>query len=126
MQLASCLPQPSAILPTPWEDGISRKETWVDGKCPNCEIIDLTKLEKTNFTALTSTKPTIAISSPQVSRGMKLKESCKSIIVKGKATYENGIIEVLVNGNETNVQADGSFSANVLLAVSYNSIMVRH
>jgi hypothetical protein len=51
-------------------------------------------------------------------------ERNKQITITGKATDASGIFEVLINGQEANVDAQGNFSKTVLLAVGDNSFTV--
>lgn len=69
------------------------------------------------------TPPTITILEPAVTRGMRLAQ--KTIMVRGKAEDPSGIFEVLVNGTQANLSANGDFWAQVLLAVGENRINVR-
>ena len=55
---------------------------------------------------------------------MKKGQQEKTILVKGRATDKSGIFEVLVNGVEAQLEADGSFWAEVLLRVGENRIAV--
>ncbi|RPH31198.1 MAG: hypothetical protein EHM93_14525 [Bacteroidales bacterium] len=57
--------------------------------------------------------------------GEEFATSENSILVKGKATDENGIYTVVINGIEANLNNDGSFDANVPLAVGKNEIAIR-
>ena len=70
-----------------------------------------------------NTAPSIVITEPVVTRGMRM--AAKKIIVRGKATDESGVFEVLVNGADAHLSADGSFWAEALLAVGENQIRVR-
>ena len=71
-----------------------------------------------------NTPPQIVITYPNVSRGFKSVERNKQITITGKATDASGIFEVLINGQEANVDAQGNFSKTVLLAVGDNSFTV--
>lgn len=70
------------------------------------------------------TAPTIVITSPQVTRGLKVVQKNKSTIVTGRATDPSGIYEVLVNGIEAQIDASGNFSATVPLAIGDNALSV--
>jgi hypothetical protein len=48
-----------------------------------------------------------------------------NITIKGKATDENGIYEVVINGLEATLFSDGNFEAVVPLAVGKNEIAIR-
>lgn len=69
------------------------------------------------------TAPQINITEPVVTRGMRIAN--KKLTVRGKATDASGVFEVLINGAEAQLAADGSFWAEVLLAVGENQIHVR-
>ncbi len=71
-----------------------------------------------------TTPPTIQITSPVISRAMKRVRQEKTILVKGKATDASGIVEVLVDGTEAQVMANGEFWAEVSLAFGENRIVV--
>ncbi len=75
-------------------------------------------------TSTDKTAPTIVITSPQVTRGLKVVQKNKSTIITGKATDPSGIYEVLVNGIEAQVDASGNFSATVPLAIGDNALSV--
>lgn len=75
-------------------------------------------------TSTDKTAPSIVITSPQVTRGLKVVQKNKSTIVTGKATDPSGIYEVLVNGIEAQVDASGNFSATVPLAIGDNALSV--
>jgi hypothetical protein len=69
--------------------------------------------------------PEITIYEPSVSRGAKINEPNKQLTVKGKASANNGIYEVTINGTDANVNANGDFQQNVKLAVGDNTITVK-
>lgn len=71
-----------------------------------------------------STPPVILITSPKVSRGVKLVATDASITVIGKATDESGVATVTVNGETAALDENGNFSAEVLLKVGENRIVV--
>jgi len=73
--------------------------------------------------SMDQTKPTISITEPVVSRGMRQKG--KTILVKGTATDASGIYEVFINGREANMVDPGVFWLEVPLAMGENKIMVR-
>ena len=60
-----------------------------------------------------------------IASGEGIQVSEKSIFVKGTASDENGIYEVVVNGNDAKLNADGTFEATVLLKVGRNDIVIR-
>ncbi len=71
------------------------------------------------------TPPTITVSEPTVKRGMRQTVPAKDLVVKGIAKDESGILEVLVNGIEARVTAQGEFAATIKLAVGENVITIR-
>ena len=70
-----------------------------------------------------TTPPIIVINEPAVTRGMRIAQ--KKIMVRGTASDDSGVFEVLINGAEATLSADGGFWAEVLLAVGENQIRVR-
>ena len=68
--------------------------------------------------------PEITITYPNVSRGFKPVEQNKKITIQGNAKDASGIFEVLVNGQDAYIDANGNFTKNVLLAVGNNSFIV--
>jgi hypothetical protein len=67
--------------------------------------------------------PEITITHPQ-QRGVKITAKEASITVIGKATDGSGVATVTVNGNTAALDANGNFSAEVLLKVGENRIVV--
>lgn len=49
----------------------------------------------------------------------------KSILIKGTASDENGIYTVVINGIEATLNNDGSFNADIPLAIGKNEIAIR-
>jgi hypothetical protein len=70
--------------------------------------------------------PVIVITEPDVKlkRGFKVVKT-KRIKVRGKATDPDGIFEVLINGVDATVNADGTFFANVPLKFGENDLVVK-
>lgn len=68
--------------------------------------------------------PLIAITSPDVSRGIETVAVEKRLRVVGTATDESGIFEITVNGVEAEVNRKGEFSADINLAVGENTVTV--
>lgn len=70
--------------------------------------------------------PVIVITEPDVKlkRGFKIVKT-KRIMVRGKATDPDGIYEVLINGEDATVNADGTFFANVPLKFGENDLIVK-
>ncbi|HTP12275.1 MAG TPA: caspase family protein [Bacteroidota bacterium] len=69
--------------------------------------------------------PAITITQPLQMRGMKIAVKEKSVLFKGTATDADGVYEVSVNGIEAALANDGSFSAEVRLAVGDNKVSVK-
>lgn len=67
---------------------------------------------------------TIVITSPDVSRSLKVVEKSNTITIIGKAIEENGVADVKVNGKQAVLDELGNFSADVLLKVGENQITV--
>jgi membrane-associated protease RseP (regulator of RpoE activity) len=76
------------------------------------------------ISSLDSTPPVILITSPDVFRGVKLTAKDASITVIGTATDASGVATVTVNGETAVLDANGNFSAEVLLKVGENRIVV--
>jgi len=60
-----------------------------------------------------------------LSTGEEFATSQNSIVIKGKAADDNGIYAVVINGIDANINNDGSFDANIPLAVGKNEIAIR-
>ncbi len=71
-----------------------------------------------------TTPPTIRITSPPVTRGQGAGAAASRITVIGDATDESGVSEVMVNGQPASLDSSGHFSAEVLLKVGENRIVV--
>jgi hypothetical protein len=71
------------------------------------------------------TSPTIVITSPPNTRGLKIGEGSKQLTVIGKVTDESGIYEVTVNGATANIDEQGNFRADIPMAVGENKITVK-
>jgi hypothetical protein len=68
--------------------------------------------------------PTITITSPSVSRGLKIVQNTDKVKVAGVARDASGIFQVVVNGIQAKVDAQGGFTADVDLAIGDNPLMV--
>ena len=78
------------------------------------------------FEGTDTTPPEIQITAPAGVRGLKKSATEeKSIVLRGIAFDASGVFEVIVNDAEAHLQADGSFQAEVLLALGDNIIQVR-
>lgn len=70
--------------------------------------------------------PLITITEPNVEakRGFNIVKA-KNVTVRGKATDNDGIYEIIINGVEANVNEDGSFMASVPLKYGKNDLIVK-
>ena len=71
-----------------------------------------------------TTPPSIRITSPPTTRGQGSTTGASRVRVIGDATDESGVSEVVVNGQTATLDANGHFSAEVLLKVGDNRIVV--
>lgn len=69
--------------------------------------------------------PIISITSPNVNRGFSIVKNAKSTTIKGHVSDDSKIYEVLINGQEAYVDANGNFTKNVILGVGNNSFTVK-
>lgn len=74
--------------------------------------------------AADTTPPIIIVTSPDVQRSLKVVEKSSSVTVIGKASDENGVAEVKVNGIAATMDEQGNFSAETLLKLGENRITV--
>jgi Caspase domain/TPM domain/Glucodextranase, domain B len=72
-----------------------------------------------------TTPPTITITQPPVTRGMKLEVKDKDFVVQGTVTDSSGVYEVSVNGVEASITPTGEFSAKIRLGVGDNLVSVK-
>lgn len=68
--------------------------------------------------------PVITLETPSFSKDSLVKSETRTLIVKGRVQDQGGIFEVMVNGIEAQVAADGQFLADVPLAIGRNTIRV--
>ncbi|RYD92213.1 MAG: tetratricopeptide repeat protein, partial [Sphingobacteriales bacterium] len=68
--------------------------------------------------------PQIIITSPLVSRGLKVVQKTKLLRVSGKAVDESGIYTVMVNDVEATLDAAGNFTASIPLAIGNNAFVI--
>ena len=68
--------------------------------------------------------PNILITSHDTSRGIKVVENKKKIKLIGKVIGENGIVEIIVNGQEAHFDNLGNFETSVYLSIGENKIDV--
>jgi tetratricopeptide (TPR) repeat protein len=81
---------------------------------------------KLNSGTADHTPPSINISEPSVdTSGLSVEEVASSqITIRGRATDASGISSISINGSNTNVGSDGSFSATVNLSEGNNRFTV--
>jgi hypothetical protein len=68
--------------------------------------------------------PAITITSPEVKRGITIVSRSSSVPVIGIATAESGMAWVTVNGEEAMLDEKGNFTADILLKLGENRIVV--
>jgi len=69
--------------------------------------------------------PIITLYEPRMSRGLKINEKNKQILIKGKADDKSGIFSVIINGEEAELKENGEFQRLVNLAVGNNQIKIQ-
>ncbi len=72
-----------------------------------------------------TTPPTITITQPPLTRGMKLEVKEKDLVVRGRVSDSSGVYEVSVNGVEASLTPTGDFSAKIRLGVGDNVVSVK-
>jgi len=68
--------------------------------------------------------PKINITSPEVTRGLRVVQSSNILHVAGIATDPSGIFSVVVNDIQATVAANGNFTADVPMSLGENPLMV--
>ncbi|MGK0290325.1 MAG: putative caspase-like protein [bacterium] len=68
--------------------------------------------------------PTIHIITPSLSRGLKLVRKQNIVEIIGKATDEQGISRIQINGKNVSVDELGNFRSTVSLTAGYNQVLV--
>jgi hypothetical protein len=68
--------------------------------------------------------PEIVITRPEVKRGVTVKAREEAVVVAGRATDPSGVASVVVNGRPAALDENGEFTAEVLLKVGSNQIVV--
>ncbi len=71
------------------------------------------------------TPPEIQILSPLPSTGQFARVDTYTSYVRGKASDEQGVMNILVNGRKVSVKEDGTFASKVKLAIGRNDILVQ-
>ena len=85
---------------------------------------ELKKISDDNRAPSDVIPPVLTLLSPEYPADSVVKTSSKLLAVRGKVTDERGVFEVVVNGVEAKVAADGTFLAEVPLAFGRNHIKV--
>ena len=76
-------------------------------------------------TPVVKNPPKIMITSPDITRTVSVDPKRTSISVAGKAESDSGISDVLVNGDQVDLDEKGNFVAEIMLKVGQNSIVVK-
>ena len=71
-----------------------------------------------------STPPEIIISSHDISRGINIVRKQKKVTISGRAIDKSGIVEVIVDNKEANVDRYGNFYADIYVGIGENQIVV--
>ncbi|TAL24475.1 MAG: hypothetical protein EPN94_07240, partial [Nitrospirae bacterium] len=90
----------------------------------NAKITPAAPKNKTTQDDRLNTPPAIAITSPEVKRGVKVVSRLNSFKITGRATAVNGMSLVMVNGQVITPDEKGNFTADVLLKMGENQIVV--
>lgn len=67
----------------------------------------------------------IVVTSPSISRGVKVLARESKITVLGKVISTLGVADVIINGQTANLDEKGNFSSDILLRVGLNEISIR-
>jgi len=68
--------------------------------------------------------PEIILTSHDTTRGMKVVQNQKKITIKGKAEDSSGIVEVIVDNREAQLDKDGNFKTDTYLKMGENKIAI--
>ena len=71
-----------------------------------------------------TTPPEIIISSHDISRGINIVRKQKKVTISGRAIDKSGIVEVIVDNKEANVDRYGNFYADIYVGIGENQIVV--
>ncbi|NJD90229.1 MAG: hypothetical protein FIA91_01720 [Geobacter sp.] len=74
--------------------------------------------------SLDTTPPSIDITSPDVSRGVKIMATETKTLVRGRASDESGVVSVTVNGIMARLDDKGNFAAELFLKPGENAVSV--
>ena len=94
---------------------------------PKNQFVDIPapKETKEDTTPKDITPPQIAIFSHDTSRAISVVQKHKEINIKGRATDQSGIVEVMVNNKEARLDEAGNFDVDIFLGMGKNKIVVR-
>jgi len=68
--------------------------------------------------------PKIIITSHDTSRGIRPVQNRKKVTISGRATDENGIVEITVNNKDAKFDEEGNFETDIYLKIGKNRIVV--
>ncbi len=68
--------------------------------------------------------PEIILTSHDTNRGMQVVQNQKVVTIKGRAQDSSGIVEVIIDNKEANLDKDGNFKADTFLKVGENKITI--
>ncbi len=87
-------------------------------------VQNTTTTQNTTTKTADVTPPEITITSPQVTRGLKVVQSSDVLHVAGIAKDASGIFSVVVNGTQATVDKSGNFTADIKMDIGDNPLMV--
>jgi Caspase domain/Glucodextranase, domain B len=87
-------------------------------------VINRERVQTATISQSDASSPKIVIVSPDVTRAVSLVAKKSSITVIGKVESKIDLADVLINGQQTDLDEKGNFSADVLLKVGKNNITV--
>ncbi|MGI9174107.1 MAG: hypothetical protein ACR2GR_02150, partial [Rhodothermales bacterium] len=93
---------------------------WPDPEEPEVALEDEEPTVKTNDTA----PPLLVITDPPDAANAEIMREERTIVIKGRAEDESGLYEILVNGEEADVYADGTFQQETRLAYGLNRVRI--
>lgn len=81
-------------------------------------------VEKSSSAIVDTLPPIITITSHDTSRGIALLHNRETVTLRGKAYDKNGVIKVLINKNEAELDSAGNFSKKILLTEENNKLII--
>ncbi len=111
-----------ATVPVDFVTGAAYKHN--DEVFASLQSLSENKLAENNKIIEDKLPPNITVTAPNLDRGFKQIVKDNVIAVSGKAEDESGISEVTINGIQATVIDDGTFEANVPLAMGRNKIII--